>query len=612
MLETVLYHVPFLHNIVSKTYTVSCLGSDMSKLLIKLLFLLSLHWHASAIAQIPQIKPCYAKDLMEPMPLPPDTEIIQVSGHKFRKKDPCIPFDVTMSWKEHFNNAPYAQWDLNYTQVFSGELWYKKDIEEIAFAANPINWAGSDRITSFSASGSFCKSMRGDTCNEMTMFGSSHAIPTKLGTLSAGGSIEYAFPKLPNIVDEIFVLGRVDYEFKKGEDYARPGMTWINNLTLNPFKYVAIREAIENRKVYDVVINYNKNNDLEDVYSYSNGQVKLKFNFNPRCPYKLKIVTPTKKLFVFSKENPGRLTINAEINTDFPEEHVDKIRWIIPQKNGSNLSITPNNRTGRNIEFTYSGLPKSNNDFGDTKIMAKAYIGSICGELNDSKNIQLFFDRDATNNISGTEPNWYYYWQQTNAGHGTQQTSDIRYHAREEGCANPDWLAYHPIDKIGTPSDYIEKGRSYIFLCDFHKYDNRYPGMPNTNFLMTAITTPGKVWQGIDTFGVIVKHELKHRENMNIWWPNGWPSVGWFDANNNGTQDPNEMLTTDMDHDYIPDQKEQGMGYDKTKRKTHFLQFPQDFMWDEHHYVYKFAENGWTIGSADTQDWAKPGKQWFD
>lgn len=563
-------------------------------------------------AQVAQMKPCYAKDYFNKMPLPPNTEIIQVMGHKFRKKDKCVPFDVTMTWKEHYNNAPYGEYDINYKQVFSGELWYKKDTPEIAFAANPMNWSGTDRLVSFSASGVFCNSMQGDRCSKKTQFGSSNAIPTKLGKITAGGSISFASPAIINVTDVVFNIGRVDFKFKKSEKYANPGMTWINNIDLNPFKYSDIKTAIEEKKPYAANITFNKNNDIEDSSPYSNGSVKMVFNFKPKCPHTLEIVNPTKEQFAFDTSNNPKITITAKINDNFPEEYADDVKWSVPQKEGSQLSISPSNRKGRSIEITYTGLPKYNSDFGKTNITTKAYIGSICGELTAEKTINLFFGRDAKNNPKGVEPNWYYYWQQTSAGHGTTADVDIKYHHRNEGCAKPKWLGYHPINQSGTPDDYIEKGRPYIYICDFHKYDDMYEFMSSTNFYMTALTVPEKDWEGIDTFGVIVKHELKHRSNMNLWWSNGWPSIGWIDTNNNGIQDPNEMESVDMDHDYIPDQKEQVMGYNKTKRKTFFLQFPQDFMWDEHHYVYKWAENGWQTGSANNEDWAKPGKQWND
>jgi hypothetical protein len=580
---------------------------------MKKLFVLFLFFSLNVSqAQLTQIKPCQAKEFFKNISLPPDTEIIQVMGHKFRIKDNCVPFDITMTWKEHYNNAPQAEYDINYTQVFSGELWYKKDAPVIAFAANPMNWSGTDRLISFSASGKYCRQLEGETCKKKVIFENSNAIPSKFNNLSAGGSISFATPAIPNVVDVVFNIGRVDFKFKKNDDYANPGMTWINNLNLNPFKYDAIVNAIEDRQDYTVTLSYNGDNDIEDSYPYSSGSVKMKFNFRPDCPHRLSIESPTKKQFSFDSSSNPKITITAKVNDDFPEEHVDKITWSIPEKEGSQVSYSPANKKGRSIEITYSGLPKYNKDFGETIITAKAYIGSICGELKAEKKIYLFFDRDASNNPKGLEPNWYYYWQQTSAGNGTVADVDIKYNHRNEGCANPKWLGYHPIDKTGTPNDYLEKGRSYIYLCDFHKYDNIYANLPSTNFLMTALTVPGKMWEGIDTFGEIVKHELKHRSNMNTWWSNGWPSVGWIDSNNNGNQDPNELLLADMDHDYIPDNLEQNMGYDKTKRKTFYLQFPQDFMWDEHHFVYKWAENGWQTGSADKEDWANPGKQWFD
>jgi hypothetical protein len=77
----------------------------------------------------------------------------------------------------------------------------------------------------------------------------------------------------------------------------------------------------------------------------------------------------------------------------------------------------------------------------------------------------------------------------------------------------------------------------------------------------------------------------------------------------------------DRDLDYLPDSVEDKsihlfgkvFFYLSTERDTLYSEwgdpnFSEKF--DEHHLTYKTAELGWVKGSADQEDWAKPGKQW--
>ena len=60
----------------------------------------------------------------------------------------------------------------------------------------------------------------------------------------------------------------------------------------------------------------------------------------------------------------------------------------------------------------------------------------------------------------------------------------------------------------------------------------------------------------------------------------------------------------DKDKDLVPDSLEPGYGMNPTKKHT--LGAGVD---DEELICWK-AEASWKVGSADKEDWGKPGKQW--
>jgi hypothetical protein len=314
---------------------------------------------------------------------------------------------------------------------------------------------------------------------------------------------------------------------------------------------------------------------------------------------------------VFSDGTPGSVTIEAEVTaTNLPPDLIALIKWDAPAKDLSRLSIAGD---GTRATITYTGLPRDNSDFGPTRITASVDAGGSCGTLTASRDVLLFFPRDARNNPPGEAPNYYFYWLQTPAGQGAVNGRDVRYVHRQFECGeNPKWLGYHPRDTVlSVPADKQSQprlvGRDHIFACDFHKYDNVYADHPSTNFYMEGLLTKAS-WEGIDTFAVIMRHELTHRNHWRDWWnpTGGAPKRGFYDANNNRQRDTDEPWV-DQDEDFIPDHLEAAMGYDKAEKNTHMA--PGDEMYDEHHLTYTIGE-GWAKGSADRQDWAKPGKQW--
>lgn len=63
-----------------------------------------------------------------------------------------------------------------------------------------------------------------------------------------------------------------------------------------------------------------------------------------------------------------------------------------------------------------SSLPASNDDFGDTNGLVKVSNGteeSCVGRDGNTFEVEVFFEKDATTNPGGSDPNWFFYWKQS-------------------------------------------------------------------------------------------------------------------------------------------------------------------------------------------------------
>jgi hypothetical protein len=110
---------------------------------------------------------------------------------------------------------------------------------------------------------------------------------------------------------------------------------------------------------------------------------------------------------------------------------------------------------------------------------------------------------------------------------------------------------------------------------------------------------------GIDTFAVACLHENAHYTHFTQWWKQYRTGDKFQDANRNGILDEKEELL-DKDGDLVPDALEEGLHVDPKNRNTYGIG-PNG---DDEEFLCWMAEATWKIGSADMEDWAKPGKQW--
>jgi len=110
---------------------------------------------------------------------------------------------------------------------------------------------------------------------------------------------------------------------------------------------------------------------------------------------------------------------------------------------------------------------------------------------------------------------------------------------------------------------------------------------------------------GIDTFAIACVHENAHYRHFTDWWKPYRTNERLKDINRNGILDDKEDAL-DKDGDLVPDHLEEGLHVDPKNRNTYGIG-PNG---DDEEFLCWLAEAGWKIGSADKEDWAKPGKQW--
>jgi hypothetical protein len=287
-------------------------------------------------------------------------------------------------------------------------------------------------------------------------------------------------------------------------------------------------------------------------------QVVVEYELSGPCTSRITAPEPDAVL-AYKDGDPAVLEFTVEAKTD-PyglAPLLDELVWTFPEIPGSTLTTDPEDGRGRSVTVRYEGLPAKNTDFGDKRI--EAHLGSA-GKCEDPAPlpVRVFFARAASNNPDGETPNWFYYWKQTRAsqGHGAA----IVYDAATED------LGYF-------------NGYGYPDKADVIHMGDLGPSFSDVN------TVTGKRTRGIDLFASVVLHEWTHLENYHDWWPEGY--------------DPAQ----DADADLVRDDREAAYGLDPNVRDTFGLG-----MRDCEIPAY-LQENTWPSGSANSVDWANPGKQ---
>ncbi len=292
----------------------------------------------------------------------------------------------------------------------------------------------------------------------------------------------------------------------------------------------------------------------------------------------------------FSPDNPGTLVINCEATATPDTADViaflnGKLSFLIDGIGSSVLTYdNPNGvavYSGGSFKTTatFTGLPDMNSAFG-TKTVTFNYP---CGA--EVRNIQVFYPAYAANHPSNHVPpshktnlivlNYFYYYYQTIAQVG-----------------NPEFdSSSHTL----PDSPFITCVEAQIFGSG-QKIRDPGPGVKSAN--------KGQNLKYIDLFAWACRHEKSHHTNWLAWW-----------GLNFNHRDPRPR---DLDKDMIPDLNEPLMGYDDAGPYD-----PNDYytystvpnsnytsLNDAERQVSATAEE-WIVGSADSDDWAHPGIQWF-
>lgn len=189
----------------------------------------------------------------------------------------------------------------------------------------------------------------------------------------------------------------------------------------------------------------------------------------------------------------------------------------------------------------------------------------------------MFFDLLGYQNPhpGGPDPrpkNWFYYWTQTSANHGTMNYS----------LGHPD--GHTAWCDSGNPPSYP------CYVTDYHATASYGVGsVPSTT------QNAGQTLTFIDNFAWVARHEWRHHNQMTTWWGTG----GW-DSSEDG------------DADKIPDDTEDNMTtadggpFDITKKET----YTSDWTTNDLERNAVVTQAAWTKDSADGEDWAHPGSQW--
>lgn len=316
---------------------------------------------------------------------------------------------------------------------------------------------------------------------------------------------------------------------------------------------------------------------------------------------KIEVIKPADKgKYIFTDDgNTGRLILELEAKVT-PSKYENLIEWEIPEMEDSHIIIQPSYGSskpkGSRAEVMYKGLPSKVESFGKQKVTAKINVDGCMVE--DTKEVMLFYPRDARNNPEGKYPNWFYYWKQTPAAKPFGQNINIEFGGTEfDLCTGEHVMA------IFKP-DYLFKT---IHVCNLSEKAGKdfkitIPLVSRTD-RSTLVEKKLVDYTHIDTFAVIIMHEFAHFNHYHTWWSSKTPQ-----QRQQEDRDPNPNGGIG---DGIPDRLEFDMGFDPTKFQTYWGD-DEDFKninGDEEFLAYE-ATYDYPIGKFDKYDWGKPGKNW--
>ncbi len=294
--------------------------------------------------------------------------------------------------------------------------------------------------------------------------------------------------------------------------------------------------------------------------------------------------------FLFSEDNPGRITIDAKTTLWYngKENKDDFVEWEI-SPNPDKMFTSEEYKNGREVKIRVEKLPENNKDFGIKNIKAK-YDAEGCLCESEETEVQIFFPADSKNNPEGKYPNWFYYWKQTKAWSNP-----------------PNWVYF---DDNLPDSKYKGEVARYNPYTD-QIYISKWAG----NQTYGKIVENGGWRYGIDCFATGVRHEECHRTELISWW--GLKMVNYSELNDcdmdlvpNTIEEQNAgcksgCLTIPLDAALKLATGKNPSQYSCNKRPEHM----KDQVTDMEMNAYECGWNAWEVGKANDEDWSCPGKQ---
>ncbi len=272
----------------------------------------------------------------------------------------------------------------------------------------------------------------------------------------------------------------------------------------------------------------------------------------------------------------------------------DQVAWALDEIPAPTVqTVDPASSRGERITFTYAGLPRRHDDFGPRTLRSRVQSGPC--DCTRTQRVRLFFNADAANNPDGTDPNWYYYWKQTDA---------VPADARRVTMAFRGFLPLDPGASGGTVAARWDGVTETLFIGSEASQSCALPRRPDPPHDPSGRA----IAEGIDCFAELVAHELQHRADFVAWWgtpkgPHGVTKLEW--------------LARDFDLDLVPNAVEATMPGCRTGAPTRENKYscdarPMAGVPDAEVNAY-YTGWAWPLGRVNHQDWSCGGaapKQW--
>lgn len=308
------------------------------------------------------IEPCLVKTMPHLGTLPANTPIIQVAGHEFRKSDGCSPVFVTFTWENQYDRGDgCTQYSLKFVHTFPGEFWYRTDREEFAIAA-ASQWKGLNLVREFKGFGQKCVKYEDGVCTACEKFDYGHVHPVKT-VWAYIAELTYGYPEVTRgdeTVPVTFNAVSPDFRFDNGLYQWMPVPLHINNAGLASFDYRKIVKEASGQGIYAIKVEYDQDNDVEDVPSGHKGSLLIRLDFDERCggnnqsdmdpcqqieellTTELRWALNLRDIYEGAKErardvNHIKELVNEEIRERYPHLDSNQMTWMLDNMGTTNL-----------------------------------------------------------------------------------------------------------------------------------------------------------------------------------------------------------------------------------------------------------------------------------